>query len=93
MVVCEAMAARRPVIASRVGGITETVNHLQTGILVSPGNEMQLVEAIQTLATDESLRHHMGEAAHERAKAFTWGTSVQQVDSIYKNLMAAHGKT
>jgi glycosyltransferase involved in cell wall biosynthesis len=90
-VVCEAMAAGRPVIASQAGGITETVNHQQTGILVSPGDEEQLSEAIRTMAYNRQICRQMGDAARERAKAFTWEASAQRLGSIYQELLQARG--
>jgi len=87
-VVCEAMAAGRPVVASRAGGITETVAHGQTGFLVSPGDELQLSAALLELSQNERLRQQMGEAARERAKRFSWEASAERLDRVYQRLLA-----
>ena len=63
VVLCEAMAAGRPVVASRAGGIPETVVDGETGFLVPSGDERRLRDAILALATDTDLRERMGRAA------------------------------
>lgn len=65
----EAMAAGKPVIASRVGGLPELVAHGETGFLVSPKNVEGLVDAIARLADDESLAREMGKQGAARARA------------------------
>ncbi len=62
----EAMAAGKPVVASRIGGIPETVDDDVTGVVVTAGNEHELVEAIIRLARDPGLRTKLGEAGREK---------------------------
>jgi len=59
----EAMAAGRPVVASRVGGLVEVVDHEETGILVSPDEPAQLAAAIERLARSAEDRVRLGTAA------------------------------
>jgi glycosyltransferase involved in cell wall biosynthesis len=61
VVALEAMSSGKPVIASRVGGIPELVSNNKNGILVSPGNVEQLVEALLRLLENPSLRNRMGD--------------------------------
>ena len=56
----EAMRARLPVIATRVGGIPETVRDGVTGLLVAPDDLAGLVQAMLRLARSPSLREEMG---------------------------------
>lgn len=58
----ESAAMRVPVVASRVGGIPDTVLDGETGLLVPPGSPSALAEAITRLLHDGPLRHRMGEA-------------------------------
>ena len=60
-----ALAAERPIIASRVGGIPEIVTE-DAGLLVAPGDVEGLVDAIETLAADPDLRSALGARARER---------------------------
>lgn len=62
----QAMAAGKPVVASRIGGIPETVDHDLSGVLVSPGNAEELAGAIICLARDPARRERMGHAGREK---------------------------
>jgi len=62
----EAMAAGRPVVASRVGGLAEAVVHEETGLLVPPGDPTALATALARLARDPGLRARLGAAGRER---------------------------
>jgi glycosyltransferase involved in cell wall biosynthesis len=65
---CEAMAAGLPVVASRIGGIPETVEDGRSGILVTPGNVGELASSLVKLVESEELRRGMGSAGRLRAK-------------------------
>jgi glycosyltransferase involved in cell wall biosynthesis len=62
----EAMALGLPVITTRVMGIPELVEHEVGGLLVAPGNQPELVAALERLAHDPTLRAELG--ANARAK-------------------------
>ncbi|HQH72875.1 MAG TPA: glycosyltransferase family 4 protein, partial [bacterium] len=69
----EAMASGLPVVASRIGGVRQTVEHEKTGILVEPGDPHTLAEALRRLILDPDLRARMGQAGRERAlDHFDW---------------------
>lgn len=57
----EAMSSGKAVIASNVGGIPELVSNNKNGILVSPCNVEQMVEALFRLLENPSLRNRMGD--------------------------------
>jgi len=61
IVVLEAMACGKPVIASAVGGIRDIVQHMENGILIQPDDEIQLSVAVRDLLSDEALRSVLGE--------------------------------
>lgn len=58
----EAMATGRPVIATRMGGIPDTVHDGKTGFLIAPDDEAALTAAMKTLLADPALRRQMGVA-------------------------------
>ncbi|MGA9351109.1 MAG: glycosyltransferase family 4 protein [Anaerolineae bacterium] len=87
LVVCEAMAAGKPVVASRVGGIPETVIDGQTGILFPEGDHWALALALRHLIENPDLRCQMGNAARERAKLFSWDAAADRLDQIYHSLL------
>lgn len=83
----EAMASGKPVVASRVGGIPEIVVDGVTGFLTEPANSGCLVQNIQHLIDNPTLRLDMGIAGKKRAaQIFSWDTLVQQLDQIYLHL-------
>jgi glycosyltransferase involved in cell wall biosynthesis len=64
----EAMAAGRPVVASRWPGLAEVVADGVTGLLVAPGDKAALARQTRVLLEDAGLRRRMGEAARQRAR-------------------------
>ncbi len=68
MVVQQAMAAGKPVVATTVGGIPHLIHDGATGLLVAPGDTAALGEAIVRLLQDEALRRRMGQQAKQEAE-------------------------
>jgi len=58
----EAMSAGLPVIAAAVPGNAALILHCESGLLVAPGNRVELVEAVVRLAGEGGLRARLGEA-------------------------------
>lgn len=82
--VLEAMAAARPVVASRVGGVPEAVIHGETGLLVPPEEPGALAEAILELLDHPNRAITMGQAARLRIeKEFTLGAFLRQTETLY----------
>lgn len=76
----EAMACARPVIASRVGGLPEVVEHNVTGLLVPPGDPSALANAIKQLLDDPQRTQLMALAARQRVeRLFTLDRQIQQI--------------
>jgi glycosyltransferase involved in cell wall biosynthesis len=88
--VLEAMAAGKPVIASRVGGLPELVADGETGLLVAPKNVEGIVEAIARLADDRSLAREMGKKGAVLARAsFSLENMAAQNEAFYYELIGA----
>ena len=66
--VVEAMAAAKPVVATAVGGVTDTVADGVTGLLRARGDRGGLVDAVLELVRDPALRQQMGAAGRARAQ-------------------------
>lgn len=66
LVICEAMAFERPVIASRIDGIPEALDHGVEGFLVKPNDRADLCQSIEKLAVDAQLRKRMGTNGRKR---------------------------
>jgi len=76
----QAMAAGLPVVASRIGGIPETVDDGTTGILVDPGDVDGLARAIIRLARDAALRQRMGGAGRAKVEALYTSRRVAEMN-------------
>lgn len=85
----EVMSMGRPLVASGIGGLRDIVADQSTGLLVPPGDEGALRQALQRLLTDESLRRQMGEAARARVVTFQAGTVVPKIEELYRRSVAA----
>jgi len=88
-VVMEAMAAGKPVVAVRSGGVQELVQDGQTGYLVPPGDWISLAEATQCLLEQLSLRREMGECAKVYAKEhFSHENTAATIQKLYKSILS-----
>ncbi len=84
MVVIEAMAARKPVIASNSDGILDMIIHEQNGILTPPREVEALTAACCRLAENSELRKRLGAAARQTAmEKFTVSRMLDELEAIY----------
>jgi glycosyltransferase involved in cell wall biosynthesis len=84
LAILEAMALRRPVVATRVGGIPEVVEDGKTGLLVPPHDPDALAEAIVRLLTDHPLADTLARAGHDLVyDRFCVERMVESVQAIY----------
>ena len=87
LVLIEAMALGRPVIATRAGGPREIVEENVTGLLIPPGDPAALARAMQLLLKDKVLRIGMGQRGHERfEERFTAARMAQETLLIYRKV-------
>lgn len=85
--VFEGAAAARPALVSRVPNLTELITEGQTGVTYTPGNDNELVSAIERLCDDE-IRTAMGEAARALAQErFSETQNADAVLAIYAKLL------
>jgi glycosyltransferase involved in cell wall biosynthesis len=88
LVFLEAMAARRPVLATRVSAVPEVVVDGETGRLVPPAEDAPLAAAMLELAADAELRARLGEAGHARVlEHFGLDRMVDQTLGVYRELV------
>jgi glycosyltransferase involved in cell wall biosynthesis len=87
MVLVEAMACGKPVIASDSGGPREIVKNGVTGLLVLPGDATRLGQAILTLLGDPERRRRMGQAGAARVRDhFSAERMVREVEEVYEEV-------
>lgn len=90
LVVMEAMAAGRPVIATAVGGVPELIEHRVSGLLMPPGDEVAFAAAVTDLLTNQEKRLNMGLAARQRAdERFDIRHTVKAYEALYERLREA----
>lgn len=84
--VLDAMAARRAVVATRAGGIPESVVDEETGLLTPVGDANSLSRAIVALLKDPNRRHTFGQAGRQRAQQlFSDDRMVERTTDVYAN--------
>ena len=84
----EGMAAARPVVALRSGGLPELVTDEVTGLLVDDRADYQ--RALERFAEDTPLAARMGMAGQERAQAYTWEAMVAAIERIGIEALESH---
>jgi len=85
--VVEAMAAKRPVVATRVGGIPDAVVDGETGFLAVVGDDEAIAAALVRLLAEPDLRARMGEAGSTRARSlYHAGAVMSALTSLYASL-------
>jgi len=88
MVILEAMAMEKPVVASRIGGIPDMVQDGHTGLLVPPGDSLALAEAIEHLLGDGELARRMGAAGRARLQTvFSSEREIQELQEVYEHVL------
>ncbi len=87
IVLLEAMAAARPIVASRVATIPEVVEDGETGLLVPPGDAVALADALTWLADSPAEARAMGEAGRQRLRTrFSLQKMVADTEGLYSEL-------
>jgi glycosyltransferase involved in cell wall biosynthesis len=92
MVAVEAMACGRPIVASRVGGLADSVVDGETGFLVPPDDPAALADKLRVLLDDYELRLEMGRRGRARVEEkFHWPRIVEKhVPPVLEEVLAKH---
>jgi glycosyltransferase involved in cell wall biosynthesis len=84
LVALEAMAMSKPIVASKVEGLSEVLENEKTALLVEPKNSEELARAIIRLIRDFRLREMLSNNAKQKAANFDWETVVNEYMNVYK---------
>jgi glycosyltransferase involved in cell wall biosynthesis len=89
IVVAEALAAGRPVVASAIGGIPEIVRDGVEGLLVPPGDVGLLAGALERIAGDDGLRETLAGNARRRSQQYVPDALVPRIEAAYERATRA----
>lgn len=89
LVLIEANAVGKAVIASNIPGVRSVVQDGYNGLLVEPGDENALAQAFQRLLDDPALRLTLGRNGRRKVEAvYTWPAIVERLECIYEEVLA-----
>ena len=86
IVLAEAMAAGKPIVASDIDGYRDVARDGLEALLVAPGDARALVTAVREVLDDPRLARSLGEAGARRAHDFDWDTVSQRVLDVYNDV-------
>jgi phosphatidylinositol alpha-mannosyltransferase len=90
VVLLEAMASSKPVVASNIDGYRDVIRNEADGFLVAPRNSEALAGAICRLLGDMTLRRTMGTSGREHAGEFSWPRIANRIVDYYQVLIEQH---
>ena len=90
LVAVEAMACGTPVVASRVGGLKETVQDGRTGYLAPWRCPEPFAERLDLLLRNEALRRSLGRGARAAAQRFHWPIVATRIEEVYHELVSQY---
>jgi glycosyltransferase involved in cell wall biosynthesis len=89
IVLLEAMASGKPVVASRIGGMSEVVSNNENGILTPPKDVHGLSSAICSLASNPEARMRIGMNGREFAESHDWDLVTERITKLYRGILSA----
>jgi glycosyltransferase involved in cell wall biosynthesis len=88
----EAMAARRPIVATDVGGIPECLTHEETALLVPPSDAHALADAIARLLVDRQLAGNLASKAHDLVREqFSVQSQATRIEAVFRRVLDRFG--
>jgi rhamnosyl/mannosyltransferase len=87
MTVTEAMACKKPVVGSAIGGVPFMIEDGCDGLLVPPGDPERLAAACLRLLLTPELATAMGEHGYRKVKSLTWASRVAAYEAIFEGLL------
>lgn len=89
IVLLEAMACGKPVVATNIQGYAGVLAHGEEGLLVPPRDEESLAHALLSLLNDKSLRLQMGAKGRIKAEKYSWPNIARQIMDYYDSLLSS----
>ncbi|MDA0988927.1 MAG: glycosyltransferase family 4 protein [Chloroflexi bacterium] len=93
IVLLEAMAAGKPIVATSIEGYSSVMTHGQQGLLVPPNDEEALETSLETLLEDAALREELGNNGRQTAPQYDWEVVTSQIIDYYTFLLNSRSVT
>jgi phosphatidylinositol alpha-mannosyltransferase len=87
IVLLEAMALGKPIVATNIEGYANVLTHGREGLLVPPKNDRELARALMSLMSDGSLRRQMGGRGVTTAREYNWEKIARRVFDYYQKVL------
>jgi phosphatidylinositol alpha-mannosyltransferase len=88
IVLLEAMAVGKPIVATGIEGYASVMTHGKEGLLVPPKDDKALAQALLSLMTDEPLRQQMATRGMLTAQQYSWERIARRVLDYYKRILS-----
>ena len=88
IVLLEAMALGKPIIASDIGGYASVISHGVDGLLVKPKDDNALAQALLSLMADERMRQQMGAMGQRKAQDYSWKHIAARLLDYYRKILS-----
>ncbi|MBI4329099.1 MAG: glycosyltransferase family 4 protein [Chloroflexi bacterium] len=89
IVLLEAMAAGKAIVASNIPGYASVLSNGVEGLLVEPKEDATMCDALQHLLIDDGLRLHMGEMGRLKAQDYSWDKVAARVLALYYRVLTS----
>ncbi len=86
IVLLEAMAASKPIVASNIGGYASVISRDVDGLLVNPKDSKTLAGALDLLVNDKALRERLGAHGKLKAEGYSWSKVARRVMAYYERV-------
>lgn len=93
IILLEAMAASRPIVASAIEGYASVMSHGAEGLMVPPKDVQAIANALLKLLNDEPGRREMGLRGHQKSENYSWPNVAKTVNEYYLNIYNKFNKT
>ena len=84
----EAMAAGKPVVATRVSGNKEIISHNETGLLVDGDNSIDLANTIERLMSDKALSETLEKGARGFVQTLSFEEMMRKYETFFQKVLA-----
>jgi glycosyltransferase involved in cell wall biosynthesis len=88
IVMLEAMASGRPIVATKNGGPSEIITHGEDGYLVEPTDREELATALANVLENDDERERLGRNAHRKVvERYTWARIAERTMEVYREVL------